>query len=178
MSRESNVEFSILFIKPPCELSFSSHTEYLKIFLSHRLKNLPSCQGSGLLILTEGRERELEDLVASQWNLPDPPIRSYSILLTPLIDSQFSTVSNLYSVSNDWYPPLFPMKNMWSPCAWDKWWLIPNSLCSETVMSVFLGKVLWPVWSMTRFAVRVGMSVQHEFFLFLLIHVYFTFSFY
>ena len=72
-------------------------------------------KGSGLLILTEGRERELEDLVASQWNLPDPPRRPYSILLTPLIDSQFSTVSNLYSVSNDWYPPLFPMKNMWSP---------------------------------------------------------------
>ena len=42
MSRESHVEFSILFIKPPCELSFSSNTEYLKIILSHRLKNLPS----------------------------------------------------------------------------------------------------------------------------------------
>ena len=31
---------------------------------------------------------------------------------------------------------------------------------------------------MTRFALRVGMSVQHEFFLFLSILPYFTFSFY
>ena len=31
-------------------------------------------------------------------------------------------------------------------------------------MSVFLGEVWWPVWDMTRFALRVGMSVQHEFF--------------
>ena len=68
---------------------------------------------SGLLILTEGRERELEDLVASQWNLPDPPIRPYSILLTPLIDSQFSIVSNSYSVSNDWYPPFC---SLWKTC--------------------------------------------------------------
>ena len=141
-------------------------------------------KGSGLLILTEGRERELEDLVASQWNLPDPPLRPYSILLTPpFIDSQFSTVSNLYSVSNDWYPPSVPYEKhvippkILPPCAWDKWWLIPNSLCSETVMSVFR-KGLVTCVKHDKICHESWYVCIAGIFLFLLIHVYFTFSFY
>ena len=48
----------------------------------------------------------------------------------------------------------------------------PNSLCSETVISVFLGKVWWPVWSMTRdvcaawiFFISINPCVLHFFIL-------------
>ena len=44
-------------------------------------------------------------------------LRLYGILMIlphpPLIGSQFSEFSHLYSASNEWHPP-FPWKSMWS----------------------------------------------------------------
>ena len=71
-------------------------------------------KGSGLLILTEGRERELEDLVASQWNLPDPPLRPYSILLTPLplltVNFLQSPIYTLLAMTDT------PLCSLWKTC--------------------------------------------------------------
>ena len=61
--------------------------------------------------------------------------------------------------------------------AWDKWWLIPNSLCSETVMSVFR-KGLVTCVKHDKICRESWYVCIAWIFLFLLIHVYFTFSFY